>query len=185
MRLRATPKALALRLDGGESAEDIARLTLPEGLPLEVEVAGPVPQEVVEALLALGRPLTLVPARSHKGLSTLVVSKTLRAGERVEHPGTVVVLGDVNPGAEVVAGGDVIVVGKLRGLAHAGAGGDEERFIFALSLGAKQLRIGPHLAQAPEGEAGEGPELARVVEGRIVVEPWARRRSPPTPPRSA
>ncbi|KHG65584.1 septum site-determining protein MinC [Thermus sp. 2.9] len=185
MRLRATPKALALRLDGGESPEDLARLTLPEGLPLEVEVAGPVSQEVLQALLALGRPLTLVPARSHKSLGTLVVGKTLRAGERVEHPGTVVVLGDVNPGAEVVAGGDVIVVGKLRGLAHAGAGGDEERFIFALSLAAKQLRIGPHLAQAPEGEEATGPELARVVEGRIVVEPWSRRRLPPTPPRSA
>lgn len=61
MRLRATPKALALRLDGGETPEDVRRLSLPEGLPLEVEVAGPVAQETLEALLALGRPLTLVP----------------------------------------------------------------------------------------------------------------------------
>lgn len=176
MRLRATPKALALRLDGGERPEEIRALPLPEGLPLEVEVAGPVGREVLEALLALDRPFTLVPPRGKAPQGTLVLAKTLRAGERVEHPGTVVVLGDVNPGAEAVAGGDVIVVGKLKGLAHAGALGDEERFIFALALEAKQLRIAGHLAQAPEGQEGRGPELARLLEGRIVVEPWAKTR---------
>lgn len=163
MRLRATPKALALRLDGGETPEDVRRLSLPEGLPLEVEVAGPVAQETLEALLALGRPLTLVPPRGRVVEGTLVVPRGLRAGQRVEYPGTVVVLGDVNPGAEVVAGGDVIVVGRLMGLAHAGASGDEERFIFALELRAKQVRIGPHLAQAPEeAEEGLGPEVVRA-----------------------
>ncbi|MDM7324261.1 MAG: septum site-determining protein MinC [Thermus sp.] len=175
MRLRATPKALALRLDGGETPEDIRNLKLPEGPPLEVEVAGPVPAPVLAALLSLDRPITLVPPRNRTSAGTLVLSKTLRSGERVEHPGTVVVLGDVNPGAEVVAGGDVIVVGKLRGLAHAGASGDEERFIFALELAARQVRIGTHLAQAPEGKGGQGPEIARVSEGQIVVEP-ARKR---------
>jgi len=110
---------------------------------------------------------------------TLVVPRGLRAGQRVEYPGTVVVLGDVNPGAEVVAGGDVIVVGRLMGLAHAGASGDEERFIFALELRAKQVRIGPHLAQAPEeAEEGLGPEVVRALEGRIVVEPWGRKPLP-------
>lgn len=176
MRLRASAKALALRLDGGETPEAVRSLSLPEGLPLEVEVAAPVGGEVLQALLELGRPLTLLPPRGRPTPGTLVVAKTLRAGERVEHPGTVVVLGDVNPGAEVVAGGDVIVVGKLRGLAHAGAGGNEERFIFALVLEAKQLRIGNVLAQAPEGTRPRGPELARVEEGRIVVEPWSKRR---------
>lgn len=166
MRLRATPKALALRLDGGETPEDVRRLSLPEGLPLEVEVAGPVAQETLEALLALGRPLTLVPPRGRVVEGTLVVPRGLRAGQRVEYPGTVVVLGDVNPGAEVVAGGDVIVVGRLMGLAHAGASGDEERFIFALELRAKQVRIGPHLAQAPEeAEEGLGPEVVRALGG--------------------
>ena len=179
MRLRATPKALALRLDGGETPEDVRRLSLPEGLPLEVEVAGPVAQETLEALLALGRPLTLVPPRGRVVEGTLVVPRGLRAGQRAEYPGTVVVLGDVNPGAEVVAGGDVIVVGRLMGLAHAGASGDEERFIFALELRAKQVRIGPHLAQAPEeAEEGLGPEVVRALEGRIVVEPWGRKPLP-------
>ncbi len=177
MRLRATPKALALRLDGGEAPETVQALDLPPGLPLEVEVAGPIGAETLRALLGLDRPLTLRPPRTPpQVLGTQVVAKTLRAGERVEGPGSVVVLGDVNPGAEVVAGGDVIVVGRLRGLAHAGAYGDESRFIFALSLEAKQLRIAHHLAQAPEGgPKAQGPEVARVVEGRIVVEPLGLR----------
>lgn len=178
MRLRATKDALALRLDGGETPEAIARLALPQGFPLEVEVAGPVDGKVLEVLLRLGRPLTLVPPRRERGIpTTLVLDHTLRAGQRVESPGTVVVLGDVNPGAEVVAGGDVIVVGRLRGLAHAGAFGDEERAIWALSLEAKQLRIAHHLAQAPETpQTPMGPERARVVEGRIVLEAWSKRR---------
>ncbi|MGQ9735663.1 MAG: septum site-determining protein MinC [Thermaceae bacterium] len=177
MRLRGTQNALALRLDGGETLEDLEKLALPKGLPLEVEIAGPVDGEVLRGLLNLSRPLTLVPSRRERLIPmTLVVDYTLRAGQRVESPGTVVVLGDVNPGAEVVAGGDVIVVGKLRGLAHAGAYGDEERFIFALSLEAKQLRIAHHLARAPEGETPPGPERARVVEGRIVLEAWPSRR---------
>jgi penicillin-binding protein 2 len=56
-------RALALRLDGNETPEDLQGLSLPEALPLEVEVAGPVGREALEALLSLGRPLTLVPPR--------------------------------------------------------------------------------------------------------------------------
>ena len=148
-------------------------------LPLEVEVSGPVGIEVLQALAEIGqqRGITLRPPRGEKPIPyTEVVDRTLRAGARIESPGTVVVLGDVNPGAEVVAGGDVIVVGKLRGLAHAGATGQEEAAIWAMSLEAKQLRIARHLAQAPEGSSARGPERARVVDGAIVLEPWGRKK---------
>ena len=180
MRIRATLNALAIRLDGNETPEAIqmALAELPP-FPLEVEIAGSVGQPVLEALLELGRErgLQLRPPRGERFIPyTDVVDQTLRSGQRIESPGTVVVLGDVNSGAEVVASGDVIVVGKLRGLAHAGASGQEEAAIWALGLEAKQLRIAHHLAQAPEGEAGKrGPERAKVVEGRIVLESWGKR----------
>ncbi|RDI96086.1 septum site-determining protein MinC [Meiothermus sp. QL-1] len=183
MRLRATLNALALRLDGNETPEMLqkALAELPP-LPLQVEVAGEVSQAVLEVLLALGRErgLQLRPKRGERYIPyTEVIDQTLRAGTRVESPGTVVVLGDVNAGAEVVAAGDIIVVGKLRGLAHAGAGGQEEATIWALRLEAKQIRIAHHVAQAPEGQTGpRGPERARVVEGRIVLEAWGRRQAP-------
>jgi len=183
MRLRATLGAIALRLDGNETPDEVAAAIkdAPE-MPLEVEVAAEVPAEVVAAVLE---------AASHRGLGvrfrpprgerrvyhTEVVSRTLRSGQRVSSAGTVVVLGDVNPGAEVVAGGDVIVVGKLRGLAHAGAEGNEQATIWALELAAKQLRIADKLAVAPENTGpAAGPERARVENGQIIIEPWGRKR---------
>ncbi|MFQ6057779.1 MAG: septum site-determining protein MinC [Anaerolineae bacterium] len=126
----------------------------------------------------------------------LLVRRTLRSGQAIRHPGHVVVIGDVNAGAEVVAGGDVVVWGRLRGLVHAGAMGDDEALVCALSLAPTQLRIGNHIARppdddelarqsqargaalsrrasSPEDAAGAAtPEMARVRNGRIVVEPW-------------
>jgi septum site-determining protein MinC len=180
MRIRATLKALAVRLDGNETPEMLrkALIELPD-LPLEVEVGGVVTQGVLEALLELGRDrgLQLRPQRGKKYTPyTEVIDHTLRSGTRVESPGTVVVLGDVNAGAEVVAAGDIIVVGKLRGLAHAGATGQEEAAIWAMSLEAKQIRIAGQVAQAPDGQKhSRGPERARITDGQIVLEAWGKR----------
>ncbi len=120
----------------------------------------------------------------------LVVRRTLRSGQSIRHSGPVIIIGDVNPGAEVVAGGDVIVWGHLRGMVHAGALGDDEAIVCALHLVPTQLRIGSHIARPPdkadedaardredEGKKGQEslaprPEVARVVEGRIVVDAW-------------
>lgn len=106
-----------------------------------------------------------VPAR------TLMVKGTVRCGQKVEFNGSVVVKGDVNPGAEIVATGDIIVLGRLRGLAHAGAGGDKNAEIMALSFNPVQVRIAHLLSRAPEErEERTGPEIARVRNGRIIVE---------------
>lgn len=121
----------------------------------------------------------------------LVVRRTLRSGQSIRHPGPVIIIGDVNPGAEVVAGGDVIVWGHLRGLVHAGALGDDRAIVCALHLAPTQLRIGNQIARPPDeaerseirGEQGPlhdrklssgavHPEVARVEEGRIVVDVW-------------
>ncbi len=181
MRLRATLGALALRLDGDETAKQIeTALQESPDMPLEVEINGQVSGEVVSSLLQtaqnLGRRLVFRPPRKEKVvLYTEVVAHNLRSGQRVQSAGTVVVLGDVNPGAEVIAGGDVIVVGKLRGLAHAGAEGNEKAAIWALQLAAKQLRIASHVAIAPEEPPSSiSPERARVKDGQIIIEPWGR-----------
>lgn len=182
MRIRATLNALAVRLDGNENAENLkAALADLPALPLEVEIGASVDLATLEVLLEVGRErgLSLRPSRGERLIPyTEVVGQTLRAGQRIESPGTVVVLGDVNAGAEVVAAGDVLVVGKLRGLAHAGASGQEEASIWAQGLEAKQLRIAHYLAQAPTDDSGgRGPERARVQDGRIVLEPWGRKKS--------
>jgi septum site-determining protein MinC len=107
----------------------------------------------------------------------LVVRRTLRSGQAINHAGHVVLIGDVNPGAEIVAGGDVIVWGKLRGTVHAGAMGNEGAVVCALQLDPSQIRIGGLVARPPERELPPASghtvaEIASVQGGQIVVERW-------------
>jgi septum site-determining protein MinC len=108
-------------------------------------------------------------------LSGIVVRRTLRSGQALQHAGHVTLIGDLNPGAEIVAGGDIIVFGRLRGIAHAGAMGDEEAIICALELAPSQIRIGSHIARSPDrGRPPSMPEIASVQDDRIVVERWTK-----------
>ena len=105
----------------------------------------------------------------------ILIKRTQRSGQSMRYPGHVVIVGDVHAGAEVVAGGDIVVWGTLAGTAHAGALGDATVGVYALQLAPTQLRIGGHKARPPERPAEEsGPEMARVENGRIVVETWER-----------
>jgi septum site-determining protein MinC len=106
--------------------------------------------------------------------TALLIRRTVRSGQVVRYPGTVIVMGDVNPGAEVIAEGDVIVWGKLRGVVHAGASGNESAIVGALILMPTQLRIGGFIARAPDDRRvpHTPAEIARVRGGQIVVEPW-------------
>jgi septum site-determining protein MinC len=102
-----------------------------------------------------------------------VVQGTIRSGQYVAFPGSVIVFGDVNPGAEIVADGDVVVWGSLRGTVHAGASGRRESVVCALRLAPTQLRIAECIARAPdEPEVDHGPEMATVKDGKIVVHGW-------------
>lgn len=128
----------------------------------------------------------------------LLVRRTLRSGQSLQHLGHVVVIGDVNPGAEIIAGGDVVVWGRVRGMIHAGALGDDGAIVCALDLRPTQLRIGGHIATSPPdsgpssrpaggGEGRKGaqsriergmeyrPEVAFVQDELIVAEPWNTR----------
>ena len=92
----------------------------------------------------------------------------------MQSDGDVVILGDVNAGAEVYAAGDVVVWGAIRGTVHAGIDGDPGAIICALRLMPTQLRIGRIFARPPDeqGARAEGPMLARIQDGEIVVESW-------------
>lgn len=132
------------------------------------------------------RPLRLMPRDGESGdpaaagpsadteRPALYVRRTLRSGTSIRGEGDVVVLGDVNAGAEVLAVGDVVVWGAIRGTVHAGIGGDFGAIICALRLSPTQLRISRVYARPPEERAvrGDGPLVARIHNGEIVVEPW-------------
>lgn len=106
------------------------------------------------------------------GDAAVLVQRTLRSGHNIEFAGHVVVIGDVNPGAEIVAGGNVVVWGHLRGTVHAGADGDTEAVICALDLSPTQLRIADQISIAPPQRKKTHPEVARLVDGQVVAEPW-------------
>jgi len=96
---------------------------------------------------------------------------TLRSGQRLETPFSLIVVGDVNPGADLVAGGDIIVFGGLRGTAHASAYDDDayDRVIIALQMQPMQLRIGSVISRGSD-ERVRGAEIARIENRRIIVE---------------
>jgi len=106
------------------------------------------------------------------GSDAVLVRRTLRSGNRIEHRGHVTVIGDVNPGAEIVASGDVVVWGKLRGTVHAGAEGDDDARVCALELAPTQLRIADKLALTPPAKGKRAPEIARIQGDQVIAEPW-------------
>jgi septum site-determining protein MinC len=104
--------------------------------------------------------------------SAVFIKRTLRSGNKLQHPGNVVVLGDVNPGAEIVAGGDIIVWGRLRGVVHAGADGNTNAVICALDLSPAQLRIADKIALTPKRKGKTLPEVARVKDDQLIADVW-------------
>lgn len=133
-------------------------------------------------------PLAVIPGGIGEILAPPYIYRgTLRSGQMFRHAGTIVVLGDVNPGAQIISGGDVFVWGRLRGIVHAGAMGDENAVVAALDFEPVQLRIAGHIAMSPKGASGspgqwfwkressDKPEVARVIDNRIFVDPWDAR----------
>lgn len=142
----------------------------------QVRAAIPPPEAIVEDKTPPPMPTPLLAQESPSdGMHAMLIHRPVRSGQRYRYIGTIVVIGDVNPGAELVADGNVIVWGKLRGVVHAGAAGNENAFVGALVLVPTQLRIGKYIARAPDPfdkRPRTSPEVARVRDGNIVVEPW-------------
>ncbi|MDR1704352.1 MAG: hypothetical protein LBS19_06665 [Clostridiales bacterium] len=107
---------------------------------------------------------------------TVFKVESLRSGQSVCYPGSVVVVGDVNPGAEIVAEGNVVVLGKLLGMAHAGCSGVDGCFVAALRLLPVQLRIGDKITYFPKSFAKDDiyarrPLYAFVKDEQIHISP--------------
>ena len=104
------------------------------------------------------------------------VKGPLRSGVKITHQGSIVIQGDVNPGAEIIAGGSIIVWGRLRGIVHAGVDGDENMQVCALEMAPTQLRIADKIAVSPKKAKTSFPEVARLIDGHIIAEPWHHNR---------
>ncbi len=108
----------------------------------------------------------------------LLIEKTLRSGQELEHRGSVILIGDVNPGARITASEHIIVWGRLRGDAHAGYPDHEDAVVAALGMEAESVAIGsiPAVMEKKGGTRWRGknlrPTLARVVDGKVVFREW-------------
>lgn len=104
---------------------------------------------------------------------TKYLKRTIRSGQVYEYSGNLVIIGDINPGAEVYAAGNIVVVGAIRGSVHAGCTGNDKSFIAAFSLEPQIIRIADIMTRSPEdGIKPAYPEVARVKNGSIIVEPY-------------
>ncbi len=111
-----------------------------------------------------------------EGERMLVIHRTLRGGEEIRTPGSVLLCGNVNPGAQIIAGGSIDIRGTCAGMVHAGADGDKTAFIIADRLMPIQIRIANRIASLPDGPAKKpsAPEKAYMKNGRITIEPMER-----------
>jgi septum site-determining protein MinC len=141
-------------------SESATTETTAQNLGLATRLSKPQPAEVKKDAEAL-------PENA-----ALWVQQTLRSGQRIAYDGHVVIMGDVNAGAEVIAGGSVIIWGRLRGVVQAGAQGDEKAVVCALEMSPTQLRIAGEIAISPKKETDSQPEIARLMDGHLVAEPW-------------
>ncbi|MDW8054871.1 MAG: septum site-determining protein MinC [Anaerolineae bacterium] len=134
--------------------------------------------------------------QAQEGVSEgVLISRRIRSGQVIKHPGHIVIVGDVNPGASLMAGGDVIVWGRLQGSVHAGVLGNDRAIVCALEFAPSVVRIAeltlrnrqwqPQLPQREQrrgwlnallgsldSSKACGPAMARVVDQEIVVSPW-------------
>jgi septum site-determining protein MinC len=106
------------------------------------------------------------------GDEAILVKRTLRSGNSLEHTGHITIIGDVNPGAEIVAGGSVVVWGRLRGMVHAGANGNNKAIVCALDLSPTQLRIADKIAILPKQAGDPHPCIASMKDGQVMTEEW-------------
>ncbi len=104
---------------------------------------------------------------------TKFIRKTVRSGECINYQGNIVIVGDINSGAEVYAAGNVIVLGRIRGKVSAGTNGNIKAVIAAFLLQLELLKIANVIAMSPDDiEKPSYPELARIRDGLIIVEPY-------------
>ncbi len=104
---------------------------------------------------------------------TKFIYKTVRSGQKFFFNGNVVVIGDINSGAEVMASGNIVVLGELKGRVHAGFNGNGDTIIAAFRLCPEILQISDVVVTSPEGDKPKYPEVAKLKNGCIEVEPYS------------
>ncbi|WP_223377865.1 septum site-determining protein MinC [Schnuerera sp. xch1] len=109
---------------------------------------------------------------------TKFINSTIRSGQTIEYNGNVIIIGDVNPGALIKANENIIILGSIKGVAHAGISGNYRAIVAAYDLQPTQLRIADIISRKPDGNIATSglPEVARIHEGEVIIEPYLPRK---------
>lgn len=116
-----------------------------------------------------GEPPLAGPLSSKGKPPMLLLQRSLRSGQRVEHGADVVVAGHVNDGAEIFAAGSVVVWGRLLGLIHAGCAGDQGAQILVRSFETPQVRIGSKVSYVDKEASWWGKAVVLELENEAFI----------------
>ncbi len=103
------------------------------------------------------------------GGDSVLITQSVRSGQKVHIYGNAIVMGDINSGGEVIATGNIVVMGSCRGLLHAGAEGNKDSFIIIYHMALQQLRIADTVATIPPGMDTQPLKLACIRDNEIII----------------
>ena len=138
----------------------------------EIEIKAIVLEDIEKEVVKVQEKETRVFSGVYEG-KTKFIRKTIRGGQSISYQGNIVIIGDINSGAEIYADGNVIVLGVIKGKVSAGTNGNTKAVIAAFLLQPEILKIANVIAMSPDDvEKPTYPELARIKDGAIIVEPY-------------
>lgn len=138
----------------------------------EIEIKAIVLEDIEKEVEKVQEKETRVFSGVYEG-KTKFIRKTIRGGQSISYQGNIVIIGDINSGAEIYADGNVIVLGVIKGKVSAGTNGNTKAVIAAFLLQPEILKIANVIAMSPDDvEKPTYPELARIKDGAIIVEPY-------------
>lgn len=103
---------------------------------------------------------------------TLLREGTLRNGHELVYDGNVMFLGDIHLGATIKASGNILIMGTLKGKAHAGIKGKKDAVIVAYKFEPQLISIAGIVACSPNQKSEPFPEIAKLINEKIIVEPY-------------
>jgi septum site-determining protein MinC len=128
-------KMLPIAARGGNAAQMEAAVAAGLTDAQDSTPPAPAPREAAVPAVADNSTTEMVPKPQATAVTTLVIDKPLRSGQRIyAKGGDLVVMAVVSFGAEVIADGNIHVYGPLRGRAIAGARGNTEARIFSTCM---------------------------------------------------
>lgn len=145
---------------------------LKEALLTEIEIKDIILEDIEKEIQQVNEKEARIFSGVYEG-KTKFIRKTIRGGQSISYQGNIVIIGDINSGSEIYATGNVIVLGVIKGKVSAGSNGNTKAVIAAFLLQPELLKIANVFAMSPDDvEKPSYPELARIKDGAIIVEPY-------------